>query len=93
MDEGIQYGCASVCIPPAYVKQAAQYAAGRVPICTVIGFPTGTAPPPSKRQRLHAVGNAPGDRHGGEPGWVKDGLYDQVEAEIRAVKNACQAGC
>ena len=23
-DQGIRYGCASVCIPPAYVKQAAE---------------------------------------------------------------------
>ena len=26
-------------------------------------------------------------------GWVKDGLYDQVEAEIRAVKTPARAGC
>ncbi len=92
VDEGIQYGCASVCIPPAYVKQAAQYAAGRVPICTVIGFPNGYSTAPIKAaEASNAVGN------GAQEidmvvnlGWVKDGLYDQVEAEIRAVKNACQ---
>ena len=38
-DDGMKYGCASVCIPASYVKQAAEYAAGRLPICTVIGFP------------------------------------------------------
>ena len=41
VEEGIHYGCASVCIPPAYVQRAAEYAAGRVAICTVIGFPNG----------------------------------------------------
>ena len=41
VDEGIAYGTASVCIPASYVHQAAEYAGGRVPICTVIGFPNG----------------------------------------------------
>ena len=40
-DDGIRYGCASVCIPASYVKQAAEYVAGKLPICTVIGFPNG----------------------------------------------------
>ncbi len=40
-DDGIKYGCASVCIPASYVKQAAEYVAGRIPVCTVIGFPNG----------------------------------------------------
>ena len=33
-DDGIKYGCASVCIPASYVKQAAEYVAGRIPVCT-----------------------------------------------------------
>lgn len=41
IDDGIAYGCASACIPAAYVKEAAKYAGGRLPICTVIGFPNG----------------------------------------------------
>ena len=41
VEEGIRYGCASVCIPPSYVKQAAEYAQGKVKVCTVIGFPNG----------------------------------------------------
>ena len=40
-DDAIQYGTASVCIPPSYVKQAAEYVKGKMPICTVIGFPNG----------------------------------------------------
>ena len=40
-DDGIRYGCASVCIPASYVKQAAEYVAGRIPVGTVIGFPNG----------------------------------------------------
>ena len=38
-DEAVAYQTASVCIPPSYVKQAAEYLKGRIPVCTVIGFP------------------------------------------------------
>ena len=41
VDEGMEFSTASVCIPASFVKRAAQYAAGRVKICTVIGFPNG----------------------------------------------------
>ena len=41
LDDGIKYGCASACIPACYVKQAAEYVDGKLPICTVIGFPNG----------------------------------------------------
>ena len=40
-DEGMEGQTASVCIPPSFVKQAAEYANGKLPICTVIGFPNG----------------------------------------------------
>ncbi len=40
-DDAVTYGTASVCIPPSYVKQAADYLQGKVPVCTVIGFPNG----------------------------------------------------
>ena len=41
IDDGIRFGCASVCIPPCYVARASKYAEGRIKICTVIGFPNG----------------------------------------------------
>ena len=40
-DDGVAYGCASVCIPAAHVKQAADYLGEKLPVCTVIGFPNG----------------------------------------------------
>ena len=40
-DDGMKYHTASVCIPASYVKQAADYVDGKLPICTVIGFPNG----------------------------------------------------
>ena len=42
-DEAVSYKTASVCIPPAYVRQASEYLEGKVPVCTVIGFPNGYA--------------------------------------------------
>ena len=91
-DDGMKYGCASVCIPASYVKQAAEYVAGKLPICTVIGFPNGYDTTAAKCfMAADAVSN------GAEEvdmvinlGWVKDGLYDRVLDEIRAVKDACQ---
>lgn len=41
LDDAIVYGTASACIPAAYVKQSADYVDGKLPICTVIGFPNG----------------------------------------------------
>ncbi len=41
LGDGIKYGVASVCIPPAYVKRAKEYVGNRLKICTVIGFPNG----------------------------------------------------
>ncbi len=41
LDDAMKYGAASACIPAAYVRQAAEYVNGRLPICTVIGFPNG----------------------------------------------------
>ena len=51
-DEAIRWGAASVCIPPSYVKAAAEYVAGGIPICTVIGFPNGYA----RRRRRYGAG-------------------------------------
>ena len=47
-DDGMKYGCASVCIPASYVKQAAEYVDGKMAICTVIGFPNGYSTTASK---------------------------------------------
>ena len=41
LDDAILFDCASACIPPVYVRQAADYVKGQLPICTVIGFPNG----------------------------------------------------
>ncbi|MBQ3013343.1 MAG: deoxyribose-phosphate aldolase [Clostridia bacterium] len=40
-NDGMKYGTASVCIPPAFVARAREYVGKRLKICTVIGFPNG----------------------------------------------------
>ena len=90
-DDGIRYGCASVCIPPAYVKQTAEYAAGRIPICTVIGFPNGYSTTKVKcLEAADAVENGAAEIDMViNVGWVKDRRWDDLLEEIRAVKDAC----
>ena len=41
IDEAAKYETASVCIAPAFVARAKEYAKDTVKICTVIGFPNG----------------------------------------------------
>ena len=94
VDDGMKYETASVCIPASFVKQAADYVkeqGGHLPICTVIGFPNGYATTASKcfmasdavdtgASEVDMVINV---------GWVKEGRYDDVLAEINAIKAAC----
>ena len=91
-DDGMKYGCASVCIPASYVKQAAEYVAGKLPICTVIGFPNGYDTTAAKCfEASDAVeGGASEIDMVINIGWVKDGLYDKVLSEIRDVKGHCR---
>ena len=91
LDDGIRYRTASACIPAAYVKAASDYAAGRLPICTVIGFPNGYSTTAAKCfETEDAVKNGADEIdmviH---IGWLKDRRYDDLLREIRAVKDAC----
>lgn len=92
IDDGIAFGTASVCIPPYFVKQAADYAAGRVKICTVIGFPNGYMTSAAKAAETadacqNGVDEVDMVIHVGE---VKAGHYDAVLADIKAVRAACE---
>ena len=91
-DEALAYHTASVCVPPAYVSRCAEYLAGRVPVCTVIGFPNGYS-----TTTVKAFEAADAVQNGADEidmvinlGWVKDGRWAELEAEIRRVKEACQ---
>ena len=90
-DEGREFGTASVCIPPRYVKRANDYVSGSLKICTVIGFPNGYSTPEVKVfEAEDAI------RDGADEidmvinqGLAKEGDWEGVLAEIRAVKASC----
>ncbi len=90
-DDARQYRTASVCIPPSFVKVAAEYLHGDIAVCTVIGFPTGYVATAVKCEeaRLAVADGADEIDMVINIGWVKDGRFDDVLAEINAVKAAC----
>ena len=91
-DQAIRYGCASVCIPPCHVAGAKRYVAGRMKICTVIGFPNGYS-----TTAVKAYEAADAIRNGADEldmvinlSMVKDGCWDDVKNDILAVRKACK---
>lgn len=91
-DDGVKYGCASVCIPASYVARAAEYVEGKLPICTVIGFPNGYSTTTAKCfEAEDAVKNGADEIDMViNIGELRDGNYSFVLDEINAVKEACQ---
>ena len=91
-DDGLHYHTASVCIPASYVKQAKEYVDGKLPICTVIGFPNGYDTTAAKCfMASDAVDNGADEVDMViNIGWAKDGKWDAITAEIAAVKAACK---
>lgn len=89
--DGMKYGCASVCIPASYVRQAADYTGGKLPVCTVIGFPNGYDTTAVKCfMAKDAVENGADEIDMViNLGWVKDRRWADLLAEIQAVKAAC----
>ena len=90
-DDGIKYGCASVCIPPSFVKRAKEYVGDRLKICTVIGFPNGYSTRMTKVfETVEAV------KEGADEidmvinvGMLKECRYKDILSEINMVKLAC----
>lgn len=91
LDDAMKYHTASACIPAAYVKQAAEYVQGRLPICTVIGFPNGYHTTEVKVfETKDAVANGASEIDMViNIGFLKDKRYKEIEEEIRQVHAAC----
>lgn len=91
LDDGIKFEAASACIPAAYVKQAADYVAGRLPICTVIGFPNGYSTTAVKVfEAKDAIANGADEIDMViNIGYLKDRRYQEIEDEIRQIHEAC----
>lgn len=90
-DDGLKYGTASVCIPPSYVKEAAEYLGDRLAVCTVIGFPNGY-----NTTKVKCAETADAIENGAEEidmviniGDLKGGRYDRILEEIKAIKAVC----
>lgn len=92
LEDAMKYETASACIPAAYVKQAAEYVKGKLPICTVIGFPNGYSTTAGKvYETQDAVANGADEIDMViNIGFLKEGRYKEVEEEIRKVHEACQ---
>ena len=90
-DDAIKYEVASVCIPPSYVKEAADYLQGKVAVCTVIGFPNGYNSTAVKVFETKDAISAGADEIDMviNIGWLKDGKYDLILDEIKSIKEAC----
>lgn len=92
IDDAVRFDTASVCIPPCYVKQAAAYAAGKMKICTVIGFPNGY-----NSTDVKAYETEEAIKDGADEidmviniGELKAGNYEYVKHEISELKQKCK---
>ena len=90
-DEAMEFGCAAVCIPPAYVKAAAEYVQGNLKIATVIGFPNGYNTLAVKLfETKDAVENGASEIDMVlNLGLVKDRKWKEITQEMQGVKAAC----
>ncbi|MCR5303428.1 MAG: deoxyribose-phosphate aldolase [Lachnospiraceae bacterium] len=91
-DDAVKYSTASVCIPPCYVKQAAEYLGGRMKIATVIGFPNG-----NMTTEVKVFETEDAIRNGADEidmviniGFVKAGEYDKVAREIEEIRKVSE---
>ena len=91
-DDGMKYKTASVCIPASFVKQAKEYVGEKLAICTVIGFPNGYATTAAKCfMASDAVDNGADEVDMViNIGWAKEGKWEEITAEIAAIKKACK---
>ena len=90
-DEAMEFGCATACIPPAWVKPAADYVQGYLKLCTVIGFPNGYSTTAAKLfETKDAVENGASEIDLVlNIGMVKDRKWSDLTQEVKGVKAAC----
>lgn len=93
IQEGINYNCKAVCINPSSLDIACELTKGtETKICVVCDFPFGKSTTKSKVMQaeeyckdgdifeLDVVSNY---------GWIRSGLWDKVEADIKSVCDVC----
>ncbi len=90
-DDGMLYQTASVCIPPSFVQKAKEYVQGKLKICTVIGFPNGYNTTETKVFETKDAISKGADEIDMviNIGKLKEGLDEEICAEIATLKAAC----
>ncbi|WP_434794350.1 Deoxyribose-phosphate aldolase [Terrisporobacter petrolearius] len=90
-DDAMKYEVASVCIPPSFVKKAKEYVGDKMQVCTVIGFPNGYNTTDVKVYETKDAISKGADEIDMviNLGMVKENRFDEIEKEIKAIKEAC----
>lgn len=89
-DEAVEYKTASVCVPQSYIERINKKYGDKLTICTVIGFPLGYNLTESKiveAKKAIEYGASEIDMVVNISD-VKNGDYEKVEQEIKAIKEA-----
>ncbi|GAA1853224.1 deoxyribose-phosphate aldolase [Myceligenerans crystallogenes] len=94
VEEGAALGVFSVCVSPTFVAHAREVAAGRLEIATVCGFPSGKHASETKAAEAARSISDGADEVDMviDVGAAKAGLFDDVRADIAAVRAAVPAG-
>lgn len=90
-DEAVALNTASVCVPASYIKRINDTYGDKINICTVIGFPLGYSVTSVKvLEAKEAIKDGANEIDMViNIGDVKNGEYDKVLAEIKALREAC----
>ncbi len=93
IQEGIDFGCATVCVNPASLDIAAELTRGTgTKICVVCDFPFGLSTTASKVMQAEEYCKR-GDVYEldivANYGWIRSGLWEAVQADIKAVCDVC----
>jgi deoxyribose-phosphate aldolase len=89
IQEGIDFGCKTVCVNPASVPMAREMCLGTgTSVCAVCDFPFGLSTTESKVLQAEEILKGGGIEDldiVANYGWIKSGLWDDVQGEIAAV--------
>ena len=91
-EAALEAGTASVCIPPCYVEEAVKILQGKLPVCTVIGFPNGyntTSVKVFEAKEAIRQGASEIDMVVNLCD-VKNKNYDRIFMELLAMREACE---
>ena len=95
IQEGIDYGCKTVCVNPSSLEVAAQMTKGTdTKVCVVCDFPFGLSSTASKVQQAEQMCKS-GDVFEldivANYGWIRSGMFKEVEEDIRQVVDVCHS--